>query len=349
MNKTNFKQYDTRWATLGYPKKPWYIKNCGCGEVSVANCIIEMNKWKKQTPKTIQPYCVQHAAPNGNGTYFSGIPAMMKHYGMTDVMEHQTMQSLWNEMKKGYRCAILLMGNRKGGSKGIHWTSSAHFVAAVAYKSDGKKHYLFIKDSNSASSSRNGWLAYEDYLAGDVSRVWSGNLNIAKKPEPQTDPLQKWYDALKTQYAWMKNSTYKWVNPPTIANSKTKSTCIALPAVALQRLGLLPAGGWFYLDLKTGKINGKSAAYVKAHPETFEVFYPNKTIAQMGSALHKGDIVAYKGTRGHIMVYMGKDAHGSPLFTTMGNKKNHPIGVSVKVPSYAKKTINMVVRLKKVR
>ena len=47
------------------------------------------------------------------------------------------------------------------------------------------------------------------------------------------------------------------------------------------------------------------------------------------------------------MVYMGKDANGNPLFTTMGNKKNHPIGVCVKVPGYAKSKIAMIVRLKK--
>ena len=61
MNKTNFKQYDTRWASLGYPKKPWYIKNCGCGEVSIANSIIEMVDYANETPKTIQPYCKQYA------------------------------------------------------------------------------------------------------------------------------------------------------------------------------------------------------------------------------------------------------------------------------------------------
>ena len=181
MNKTNFKQYDTRWASLGYPKKPYFIKNCGCGEASIANCIIEIEKYAKQTPKTIQPYCVQFAAPNGNGTYFSGIPTMMKHYGMTSVKEHQTMDALWKEMAKGNRVAILLMGSRSGGSKGIRWTSSAHFVAAVGYKKKNGKHYLYIKDSNSSSTSRNGWLEYTAYLKGDVSRVWSGKLPVAEK------------------------------------------------------------------------------------------------------------------------------------------------------------------------
>lgn len=437
MNSMNYKQYDTRWSGLGYPKKPWYIKNCGCGEVSIANCIIEMDRYYLETPKTIQPYCKQFAAPNGDGTYFSGIPKMMTHYGMTDVKEHATMDALWKEMAKGNRVCIMLMGSRRGGSKGIHWTSSGHFIAGVAYKYEGGKHYLYIKDSNSASADRNGWLSYTEYLKGDVSRVWSGKLVVtetyypatpytggiptatvkkgsagtnvklvqtflnwcmnaklavdgdcgtntqaaiigwqrqyskeygiavdgvfgsksiasAKKivakyaPDPiVTDPLEKWYEALKTQYEWMKNSAYKWMNPPTVANSKTKSTCIALPSVALQRLGLFESGQWIYLNLKTGKINGNAADYVLAHPEIFEVLYPNKTIAQLGSLIHKGDIVAYTGTRGHIMVYKGKDANGNPIFDTMGNKNNHPIGINVKVPQYATRKINMIVRLKK--
>lgn len=187
MNKTNYKQYDTRWAKLGYPKSPYFIKNCGCGEVAICNVIIEMDKYAKQTPKTIQPYCKQYAAPNGNGTYFSGIPKMMEHYGLTEVKEHQTMDSLWKEMAKGNRVAILLMGDRAGGSKKIHWSSSAHFVCAVKYRKKNGKHELYIKDSNSTSKSRNGWLEYTSYLRGDVSRVWSGKLNgkLYEEPAPK--------------------------------------------------------------------------------------------------------------------------------------------------------------------
>ena len=177
MNKSNFKQYDTRWASMGYPKKPYFIKNCGCGEVSIANCIIEMDKYKNETPKTIQPYCVQYAAPNGNGTYFSGIPKMMEHYGMTEVQEHQTMDALWAELKKGNRVAIYLMGSRPGGSKNVHWTSSGHFVASVGYKYENGDHWVYMKDSNSTSTDRNGWISYKGNLRGDVSRVWSGKLN----------------------------------------------------------------------------------------------------------------------------------------------------------------------------
>lgn len=187
MNKNNYKQYDTRWAKLGYPKKPWYIKDCGCGEVAICNVIIETSKYANETPKTIQPYCKQFAAPNGNGTYFSGIPKMMEHYGLTEVKEHQTMAELWKELKKGGRVAIYLMGNRKGGSKGVHWTSSAHFVCSVDYKEKNGKHYVYVKDSNSTSSSRNGFISYEENMRGDVSRVWSGKL---PKAEPVPTPTK---------------------------------------------------------------------------------------------------------------------------------------------------------------
>ena len=68
MNNTNYKQYDTRWGGLGYPKKPYFIKGCGCGEVAICNTIIEMANYQSQTPATIQPYCKQYADPNGNGT-----------------------------------------------------------------------------------------------------------------------------------------------------------------------------------------------------------------------------------------------------------------------------------------
>lgn len=192
MSKINYKQYDTRWAKLGYPKSPWYIKECGCGEVAICNCIVETTKYKKETPKTIQPYCKQFAAPNGNGTYFSGIPTMMKHYGMTEVKEHQTMTQLWKELKKGDRVAIYLMGNRKGGSKGVHWTSSAHFVCSVDYKVKNGKHYVYVKDSNSVSELRNGWITYEGNMRGDVSRVWSGKLpKTASKPKDPKKSIEE--------------------------------------------------------------------------------------------------------------------------------------------------------------
>lgn len=424
MNSTNYKQYDTRWASLAYPKSPWVIQNCGCGEVAIANSIIEMDNYKSQTPKTIQPYCKQFAASNGNGTYFSGIPTMMKHYGMTEVKEHATMDALWKELAKGGRVAIYLMGSRKGGSKGVHWTSSAHFVCSVDYKMSGSKHMVYVKDSNSTSSLRNGWISYEENMRNDVSRVWSGKLNGAVVSTPTTTPttsdgklvvdgiggiatvqrlqeflgvsktdgitirkdlkkyvpalkaydygngsptvkaMQKWLglsnpdglwgantsrglqkklgvtqdgiagantfkalqkylnanekavypiepvktiidkeiDACKVQADWMKNFKYKWVQGPTIANTKKYGTCVSYVAVVLQRIGILKSKQFIWINNK-GKVEGANSRMA--------VTYPKGTLASNKANLRRGDIViggngkTGAGDGSHIFILTG--------------------------------------------
>ena len=173
---SKYMQTDGRWGGLGYPKKPWYLRNCGCGEVSIANVIIEMDKYAGYTPATIQPYCKQFADSKGNGTFWSGIPKMMAHYGITEVKDHATMSTLWTELAKGDRVAIYLMGSRKGGSKKVHWTSSGHFVCSTDYKYENGKHYVYVKDSYSNASNRNGWLTYEEHMRNDVLKVWSGKI-----------------------------------------------------------------------------------------------------------------------------------------------------------------------------
>lgn len=189
MNKTKFMQTDKRWGGLGYPKNPCYIRGCGCGEVALANILIEMEQYKKYTPATIQPYCKQFAASNCDGTYWSGIPTMMKHYGLTDVKECATMPALWKELAKGDHVAILLMGSRNGGSKGVHWTSSGHFIAVVDYKYKNGEHYVYVKDSYSNSSLRNGWMTYSGNLKNDVLKVWSGKLNGKKTATTTIDAV----------------------------------------------------------------------------------------------------------------------------------------------------------------
>ena len=176
MNIKKYLQTDSRWCELGYPKKPCTIGKDGCGEVSISNCIIEMDKYKNITPATIQPYCKQFADPSCEGTYWSGIPAMMKAYGMTEVMEHATMDKLWTELAKGDRVAIYLMGSRPAGDNKVKWTSSGHFVCSVAYRYRNGKHEVYVKDSYSNSSNRNGWISYEGNLRNAVLKVWSGKL-----------------------------------------------------------------------------------------------------------------------------------------------------------------------------
>lgn len=442
-------QTDKRWGSLGYPKAPYCIRNCGCGEVSICNIIIEIDRYKDYTPKTIQPYCKQYADPRGNGTYWSGIPKMMTHYGLTEVQEHQTMKPLWTELAKGNRVAVFLMGSKLGGSKKVRWSKGGHFVCATKYKYEGGKHWVYIKDSYSNSKLRNGFIAYEDNMRNDVLKVWSGKLptkaktttkpytpttpytgglpkGVVKKgtkgtdamqvqkflnwvlnakldvdgiagdqtckairkyqkqyglkvdgifgtqskrkaeaiikqhapipapkptpkpaPKPTADPMQPWYDAMTAQYNWSKGQKYEWNDNPTVATSKKEGTCITFPAVSLQRIGLLPKGGYFYFHPKHHRISGKSADYVKKHKELYALSYPNKTLKQLRKEgkVKKGDIVGFGNPAYHTMVYMGTNKDGDSIFNTMGHKK----GLSVTYPYYAKRKVNMLVRIKKLK
>lgn len=166
---------------------------------------------------------------------------------------------------------------------------------------------------------------------------------VKPKPAETEDPLQPWYDAMEKQFEWSKDQNYKFVTP-TIKSSKKNGTCITFPAVSLQRLGLLPSGGYFYFHPQHKRISGKSAEYVKKHTELFKLSYPNKTIKELHKEgkIKKGDIVGFGNPAYHTMVYMGmKD--GEPRFNTMGHKR----GLKVKYPSYADRKVNMLVRIKK--
>lgn len=152
------------------------------------------------------------------------------------------------------------------------------------------------------------------------------------------DPLQPWYEAIKKQYEWSKDQAYKWTTP-TIRSSRIKGTCITFPAVALQRLDLLPSGGYVFWDKDINAVGG-SVKFIKAHPNTFKLWYPNKTWDK--AKLKKGDIVMYDN---HTMIFAGTDSKGRARWSTMGRAKR---GLRSLYPIADKKKIKAVIRLKRV-
>lgn len=297
MNSTNYKQYDTRWSNLLYPKKPWYIKNCGCGEVAICNTIIEMDKYASETPKTIQPFCVRYAAPNGDGTYHAGIPLMMQHYGMTEVKEHKTMPELFTELAKGDRVAILLMGSKPGGSKKVRWTSSGHFIAATGYRKSGTQDILFIKDSNSSTSARNGWLSYQESLKGDCLKVWSGKIIVVSETDyrpstPYTGSLPKTTvkEGSKGEDAKACQTFLNWcINAGLATDGNIGSKSVSAIKV-YQKTYNLGADGVF-----GSKSRAKAAEIVAEHayvPKPYEGEYPNTTVKYTVSVDRGKDIEA---------------------------------------------------------
>ena len=187
--------------------------------------------------------------------------------------------------------------------------------------------------------------AFQKYLNAHAFEKVNKEVNIPKSAAKKKDPLQPWFDAMVEQYKWSKDQNYKWVTP-TVKSSKTNGTCITFHSVALQRLGLIPSGTYFYFYPKTKKITGKAADIVKKG-EKFALFYPNKTVQVLWKEgkIKKGDIVGYGNPNYHTMVFMGmKD--GEPIFNTMGGGKR---GLKVTYPYYAKRKVNMIVRLKAVK
>lgn len=297
MNKTKFLQTDSRWGGLGYPKKPWYIRNCGCGEVSIANCIIEMDKYASYTPATIQPYCKQFAAPNGNGTYFSGIPKMMKNYGMTEVKEHGTMSELWTELAKGDRVAIYLMGSKRGGSKGVKWTSGGHFVCSVGYKYENGDRWVYMKDSYSNSSLRNGWISYKGNLKGDVVRVWSGKIitvspTTYRPTTPYTGTLPKSTvkDGSKGDDVRAIQAFLNWCDNAGLSEDGKFGTKTLMATKVFQKTYGLKLDGIFGSECRK-----KAAEIVEEHsqePKHYDGEYPGTTVKTKEKISRGGEIVA---------------------------------------------------------
>ena len=184
MNTKKYMQTDGAWSELGCPAYPCYIGRDGCGLVSIANILIEMEQYAQYTPATIQPYCKKFMASDCEGTIWSGVPVMLKHYGLTEVMEHQNFSTLWPELAKGNRVVFFIMGSYPGGSKRVKWTSGGHCVCSVDYKYENGLHKVYMKDSYSNSPLRNGWISYEENIRGACLAIWSGKLVGTPTPTP---------------------------------------------------------------------------------------------------------------------------------------------------------------------
>ena len=184
MNTKKYMQTDSAWSGLGCPAYPCYIGRDGCGLVSIANILIEMEQYAQYTPATIQPYCKQFMASDCEGTIWSGVPVMLKHYGLTDVMEHQNFSTLWPELAKGNRVVFYIMGSVPGGSKRVKWSSGGHCVCSVDYKYEDGLHKVYMKDSYSNSELRNKWISYEENIRGACLAIWSGKLVGTPTPPP---------------------------------------------------------------------------------------------------------------------------------------------------------------------
>ena len=158
MNKTIYKQLDSRWSDLPYPTKNSTFGATGCGCCACTHVAIEQ-PWKADyTPNTLRPWMIKKGfAEAGHGTTWSGITETLKHIGHKNVVwikKSDPMSKAWAELNKGNRIGVLLVDNSKT-KDGTYWTSSGHYVMFYKYAYEGGKHYFWIKDSGFRSHNGN--------------------------------------------------------------------------------------------------------------------------------------------------------------------------------------------------
>lgn len=221
MRSTIFRQYDSRWGNLKYPSGVYTLSRSGCGCCSCAHLIIELDKYKNYTPKTVRPYMVKQGfATKGNGTTWSGITQTLQHYGYKVVKPNisYSMDAAWKELNKGNRAGILLFD--AGSRGGVTWTSGGHYVAFLNYKVVNGKHYFYTKDSGGRKND--GWHCYETTMRGLLPQIW-----IVELPKQKTT---KYYTAGKiyTLQATMNVRTGASTKYKKIATKKkgSKVTCL---------------------------------------------------------------------------------------------------------------------------
>ena len=115
MNKTIYRQYDSRWGSKAYPKGST-MSGCGCGVCACTHVAMEQERYRNWTPENLRQWMInQGFAVKGKGTLWEGITQTLKHIGHTSVVRiySDPMTSAWKELNKGNRIGVLLFSSGK--------------------------------------------------------------------------------------------------------------------------------------------------------------------------------------------------------------------------------------------
>lgn len=134
-----WKQTDKRWAKHSW--KGVTIGSSGCGPTAIA-CVVSALV-KKVTPKIVFDWiCKNGYMHPSKGTYWSGITAALKHYGITKFSVSYNTDTALKELKAG-KWMIGIVGPSR-------WTRGGHYI--VVYGLHGSK--IYVSDPASSSDYR---------------------------------------------------------------------------------------------------------------------------------------------------------------------------------------------------
>jgi len=190
MQKTIFRQADSRWGNLPYPTKAYKFASNGCGCCSVTHCAIENPTYANLTPADVRKYMVQFAT-QGHGTTWNGITKGLEHYGYNvHWRQADTMSDIWKVLKTSLKRGVILFGSSKGGTAKITWTLGGHYIAFLDWRYEKGDYWFYLKDSG--GRKHDGWYSYKKHMAGDVRNVWiCTSYKDAPKPTPKPTPTPK--------------------------------------------------------------------------------------------------------------------------------------------------------------
>ena len=198
----------------------------------------------------------------------------------------------------------------------------------LTYKSSNKS--IVAVDSNGVMTSKKPGTAKITITQKGNNKYKSVTKSVTvrvPKIQSREKALQPWRDALDEQIKWQKNAKYSWDTwrhkGGDVAASKYYGTCITLPAAALQRLKILPKGG-FVAGVTSMSNRRRSIKYMNKNPGYMSYWEENatvKTLAKKGK-IEYGDILH---SEPHTWVYMGRSTKhkGKFVYWECGNSKKN--------------------------
>lgn len=187
MKPSFFKQYDSRWSKHSW--KGVTVGGSGCGPTAVANVVTALKG--RKTPKQVFDWICKHGYMTvGNGTYWAGITAALKHYGIKKFTVTSKASEALESLKKGY-WVIGVVGPSR-------WTHGGHYI--LLYDID-KENHLKISDSASSSDYRQKDGPFSEYKAAECEQWISINPYDYVKKEKKPKVSKKYTFYISEDYA----------------------------------------------------------------------------------------------------------------------------------------------------
>lgn len=226
--KPNFyKQTDRRWANVSGNGAT--IARNGCGPTSLAN-VISVLKDPKITPVDTFKWLVKNKYIYGStGTYWNGITAALKHYGITKF-------AVTNNAAKAK--SSLLSNKWVIGTVGkSRWTNGGHFILLYGIN----KNKCLISDSASSSDYRQKDGPWSEYARAEYQQWIAIDPKdyIIRKPKTTTLEVVLYVSDAKANVRSGRSEKYKVVG---VVKRSTKLTLYSYKS------------GWY--KIKSGKYKG---------------------------------------------------------------------------------------------